>query len=133
MTHLSPAKQAAAKGIKSLQSVADRTGVSRHTLSNWSESRPQLFGVVLDGCLAQERAETVIDAPQRKVKVSNRNKELGFVIAVVHTGPMSYEVECDGWAWFNRTFDSMGPAFSYLNKMVVISKREMFERMYYSL
>lgn len=48
-----PAQQAEAVGLPSLQVVADLTGVSRQTLQNWHKNKPRLFAVVLAGCVAE--------------------------------------------------------------------------------
>ena len=48
---MTPAQQAKAAGLKSLLEVSELTGVSIQTLSNWAKNKPDLFGVVLAGCV----------------------------------------------------------------------------------
>jgi len=55
-----PSQQAKAAGLKSLSQVRDMLGtapsghptVSLQTLSNWHKNKPELFAVVLEGCVA---------------------------------------------------------------------------------
>jgi hypothetical protein len=47
-----PSQQAKASGLKSLTQVSDLTGVSLQTLTNWHKNKPELFKIVLLGCLA---------------------------------------------------------------------------------
>lgn len=49
---MTPAQKAKAAGLKSLQQVSELTGVSVQTLNNWAANKPQLFNIVLLGCLA---------------------------------------------------------------------------------
>lgn len=44
--------QAKAKGLTNLKQVTDLTGVSPQTLGNWYKHKPELFEVVLVGCVA---------------------------------------------------------------------------------
>ena len=46
-----PAQQAKRAGLDSLEQVARATGQSPQTLSNWAKNKPELFRVVLQGCL----------------------------------------------------------------------------------
>ena len=50
--NMTPAQQAKAAGLKSLTQVSQLTGVSLNTLTNWHRHKPDLFRVVLAGCLA---------------------------------------------------------------------------------
>lgn len=50
-----PSTQAKAAGLKRLADVAKMTGVSRQTLTNWSTEKPELFDIILAGCLAKLR------------------------------------------------------------------------------
>lgn len=52
---MTPAEQAKAAGLKSLAQVAELTGVSHQTLRNWHKSKPDLFRIVLAGCLMESR------------------------------------------------------------------------------
>ncbi len=45
-------QQAKQAGLKSLAEVTRMTGQSKETLSNWSRNKPELFHVVIQGCLA---------------------------------------------------------------------------------
>ena len=45
-------QQAKAKGLTNLKQVSDLTGVSPQTLDNWCKRKPELFEVVLVGCVA---------------------------------------------------------------------------------
>ncbi len=50
---MTPSQQAKAAGLKSLSQVMGLTGVSLQTLTNWHRDKPELFAVVLLGCLAK--------------------------------------------------------------------------------
>ena len=50
---MTPAKQAKAAGLNSLAEVASITKQSVQTLSNWSKHKPELFAVVLSGCVSK--------------------------------------------------------------------------------
>ena len=55
---MTPAQQAKAEGLKSLTQVSQITGVSLNTLTNWHRDKPELFKVVLLGCVtAAKNAE----------------------------------------------------------------------------
>ncbi len=54
MTASQQAKQA---GLKSLAEVTRMTGQSKETLSNWSRNKPELFHVVIQGCLAIKESD----------------------------------------------------------------------------
>ena len=43
--------QAKAKGLTNLKQVSALTGVSPQTLDNWCKHKPELFEVVLCGCV----------------------------------------------------------------------------------
>ena len=47
-----PAGAAKSSGLKSLTQVSQITGVSLNTLTNWHRDKPELFRIVLLGCLA---------------------------------------------------------------------------------
>ncbi len=51
------------KGLKSLKEVCDLTGVSFQTLNNWSNDKPELFEVVLLGCVKEAGTEDAIITP----------------------------------------------------------------------
>jgi len=51
---MTPAQQAKAAGLKSLTTVKVLTGVSLQTLTNWHRHKPELFRIVLKGCVSQE-------------------------------------------------------------------------------
>ena len=48
---MTPSQQAKAAGLKSLSQVSQITGVSLQTLNNWHRDKPELFAVVLAGCV----------------------------------------------------------------------------------
>lgn len=50
---MTPSQQAKAEGLKSLSRVAEMTGQSLQTLSNWAKNKPELFKIVLLGCKAK--------------------------------------------------------------------------------
>ena len=50
---MSPSRQAKKVGLKNLKQVSEMTGQSIQTLSNWCKDKPELFDIVLFGCLAQ--------------------------------------------------------------------------------
>jgi len=54
---MTASKQAKAAGLNSLEQVARITEQSPQTLINWYNNKPELFNVVLAGCveLAKER------------------------------------------------------------------------------
>jgi len=49
---MTPSQAAKALGCKSLSQVTQLTGVSLQTLSNWHKDKPELFKIVLLGCVA---------------------------------------------------------------------------------
>jgi hypothetical protein len=49
---MTPAQQAKSVGLKSLTQVHQITGVSLNTLTNWHRDKPELFRIVLLGCLS---------------------------------------------------------------------------------
>lgn len=54
---MTPAQQAKAAGLKSLSTVSELTGVSLQTLGSWHKNKPQLFQVVVMGCVAVKESE----------------------------------------------------------------------------
>lgn len=50
---MTPSQQAKAAGLKSLSQVSELTGQSLQTLSNWAKDKPELFRVVLLGCVVE--------------------------------------------------------------------------------
>lgn len=55
MTAADEAKKA---GLKSLATVIELTGQSRQTLQNWQKDKPELFKVVVAGCVSLTRNES---------------------------------------------------------------------------
>jgi hypothetical protein len=53
----SPSRQAKAAGLKNLAEVAQMTGRSDRTLANWCRNYPDLFAVVIAGCVALKAKE----------------------------------------------------------------------------
>jgi hypothetical protein len=52
---MTPSQTAKALGCKSLSQVAQLTGVSLQTLSNWHKDKPELFKVVCIGTVAASK------------------------------------------------------------------------------
>ena len=52
---MTPAQQVKAAGLNSLAEVASITKQSVQTLSNWSKHKPELFAVVIAGCLSKKQ------------------------------------------------------------------------------
>ena len=50
---MTPSQKAKSVGLKSLTQVMELTGVSLNTLSNWHREKPDLYDVVLLGCLVK--------------------------------------------------------------------------------
>lgn len=48
---MTPSKQAKAAGLKNLLQVQELTKQSAQTLTNWHRDKPELFAVVLAGCV----------------------------------------------------------------------------------
>jgi len=51
---MTPSQQAKAAGLKSLLEVSELTGTSIQTLSNWAKNKPELFSVVIAGCVVKK-------------------------------------------------------------------------------
>ena len=51
-TEITPSQQAKAAGLKNLLQVQKITGQSAQTLTNWHRDKPDLFKIVLLGCVA---------------------------------------------------------------------------------
>jgi len=49
---MTPSQQAKSAGLKSLSQVSELTGQSLQTLGNWHRDKPELFRIVLLGCIA---------------------------------------------------------------------------------
>jgi hypothetical protein len=59
-------KHAKSKGLKGgLKTMADLTGVSRGTLNNWFMYKPELFDVVIDGCLSRQDINEAMEESYR--------------------------------------------------------------------
>lgn len=50
---MTPSQQAKAAGLKSLSQVAEMTGQSLQTLTNWHKNKHSLFRIVLLGCVKE--------------------------------------------------------------------------------
>ena len=50
---MTASKQAKELGLKSLTQVSELTGQSLQTLTNWYNDKPELYEVVLLGCLVK--------------------------------------------------------------------------------
>lgn len=55
---MTPSKAAKAAGLKSLREVQDLTRQSAQTLTNWHRDKPELFKIVLLGCVASLKKQT---------------------------------------------------------------------------
>lgn len=51
---LTAAKYAKSMGLSDLEKVVDITGKGRGTLRNWRDEQPNLFHIVILGCIAHE-------------------------------------------------------------------------------
>ena len=49
---MTPSQQAKQAGLKSLAQVSQMTGKPRQTLDRWAVDEPELFAIVLAGCVA---------------------------------------------------------------------------------
>lgn len=54
MNNLTPSQQAKAAGLKNLRQVEELTGQSAQTLTNWHRDKPELFRIVLLGCVSEQ-------------------------------------------------------------------------------
>ena len=54
---MSPSQQAKAAGLKSLSQVSEMTSKPLNTLINWHREAPELFKIVLAGCVAYNKLE----------------------------------------------------------------------------
>ena len=61
MISTTPSKQAKELGLNSLTQVSELTGQSTQTLSNWCNDKPDLFEVVLLGCIAKLKGINNVD------------------------------------------------------------------------
>ncbi len=52
---MTASKQAKELGLNSLTQVSELTGQSLQTLTNWFNDKPELFEIILLGCLSKER------------------------------------------------------------------------------
>lgn len=59
---MTPSQQAKAAGLKSLAQVAKMAGRSDRTLTNWHRNYPELFRVVIAGCVALKEKDDEPDA-----------------------------------------------------------------------
>jgi hypothetical protein len=50
---MTPSQQAKEAGLKNLLQVQKLTSVSAQTLTNWHKDKPELFKIVLLGCVAR--------------------------------------------------------------------------------
>ena len=54
---MTPSQQAKAAGLKSLLQVSEMTDRSPQTLTNWHNNYPDLFRIVITGCVAEMAKE----------------------------------------------------------------------------
>lgn len=50
---MTPSQQAKQAGLTGLKQVSEMTGQSAQTLINWYKNKPELFDVVISGCVAK--------------------------------------------------------------------------------
>lgn len=58
---MTPSQQCKQAGLKSLAKVVAMSQVSEQTLINWHKNKPQLFAVVIAGCVALKNITNSID------------------------------------------------------------------------
>lgn len=51
--HVTPSQHAKILGLKNLTQVSQITGTSLNTLTNWHRDKPELFRIVLKGCISE--------------------------------------------------------------------------------
>ncbi len=68
---MTPSQQAKAQGFKSLAQVAELSTVKRRTLENWHKDKPELFDIVLLGCLAKAEELDFKDAPVQEMNANS--------------------------------------------------------------
>lgn len=56
---MTPSQQCKLAGLDSLNQVCELTGQSAQTLSNWAKNKPELFRVVLAGCVLIDLNERI--------------------------------------------------------------------------
>ena len=54
---MTPSQQAKAAGLKNLLQVTSMTGTRAQTLINWHKRKPELFKIVLLGCVSSVSKE----------------------------------------------------------------------------
>ncbi len=86
---MTPSQQAKAAGLKNLRQVQQLTGQSAQTLTNWHRDKPELFKIVIRGCVASLK-ET--DPPY---PVGTRIKQ-GVIDRIYEHAPNTYAVQVDG-------------------------------------
>jgi hypothetical protein len=63
MSNKTASKYAKEAGLKSLAEAVRMTGRSADTLTRWHKDMPDLFRVVIIGCLESKRIEAIKNAP----------------------------------------------------------------------
>jgi len=56
---MTPSQQAKEAGLKNLLQVQQLTGQSAQTLTNWHRDKPELFKIVLLGCVSSLESENL--------------------------------------------------------------------------
>ena len=67
---MTPSQTAKAAGLKNLLEVQTITGVSAQTLTNWHSSKPDLFKIVLAGCVTMRSIEAITESSEGKTELS---------------------------------------------------------------
>lgn len=87
MTASEAAKKA---GLKSLAEVASITGQSTQTLNNWFNDKPELFKVVLAGCVNDtDLADKVLQLDRYISRFSTREFKVSDALGVTGTGMLT--------------------------------------------
>ncbi|MFY8352932.1 hypothetical protein AAEU29_20500 [Pseudoalteromonas sp. SSM20] len=54
---MSASREAKKMGLKSLKIAMEMTGQSRQNLQNWYQDKPDLFRVIIEGCISIQKKE----------------------------------------------------------------------------
>lgn len=85
---MTAAKQARAKGLDSLQQVANMTGQSRETLSNWHKFKTDLFRIVLTGCKKETH-----EAKSDELRIKTYTDYKGFLSMTITHEPTGISIK----------------------------------------
>lgn len=73
---MTASEQCKTAGLASLKELAEMSGQSTQTLSNWHTNKPELFDLVVKGAVIQKKQDTVycfdtLGEPSRQIEVSD--------------------------------------------------------------